>query len=75
MNELIRKKGFRISAVAEAIDVDPSTMNRWTDNAPIGKLVRLSRFTNISMEEIIHCLVDDQESIANHTDPGGDDNN
>jgi hypothetical protein len=68
LNELIRKRGFRISAVAEAIDIDPSTMNRWTDNAPIGKLVGISRFTGIAMDEIINCLVPSYSSTLNTGD-------
>ena len=75
MNELIRARGFRLIAVADAIGVSKNTISRWDRNAPIGKLVDISKFTGISMEEIIHCLVDDHDSIANHTDPGGDDNN
>ena len=57
LNELIRKRGFRISAVAESIDVAPSTIFRWTDTAPIGKLVKISRFTGIPLDEIVKCLV------------------
>ena len=72
MNELIRKRGFRISAVAQAIDIDPSTMTRWTDNAPIGKLVKVSTFTGIALDEIIHCLVPEY-SIAVVTNDGGKD--
>jgi transcriptional regulator with XRE-family HTH domain len=56
LKELIRKRGFRLGAVAEAIDVAPSTMDRWTDNAPIGKLIKLSRFTGIPILEIIGCF-------------------
>jgi predicted transcriptional regulator len=56
LKELIRKRGFRLGAVAEAIDVAPSTMDRWTDNAPIGKLIKLSRFTGIPILEVISCF-------------------
>jgi transcriptional regulator with XRE-family HTH domain len=56
LKELIRKRGFRLGAVAEAIDVAPSTMDRWTDNAPIGKLIKLSRFTGIPILEVIGCF-------------------
>jgi predicted transcriptional regulator len=63
LNELIRRRGFRLSAVASAIDVDRQTISRWTDNAPIGKLIKLSRFTGIPILEVISCfdLEDDAE--------------
>jgi hypothetical protein len=56
LNELIRRRGFRLGAVAEAINVDPSTMSRWTDNAPIGKLFGISDFTGIPITEVIECF-------------------
>jgi predicted transcriptional regulator len=63
LNELIRRRGFRLSAVASAIDVDRQTISRWTDNAPIGKLIKLSRFTGIPILEVISCfdIEDDAE--------------
>ncbi|PSB56968.1 helix-turn-helix domain-containing protein [Chamaesiphon polymorphus] len=64
LKELIRKRGFRIGAVAEAIDVAPSTMDRWTDNAPIGKLIKLSRFTGIPILEVISCFDTEDESAS-----------
>ncbi len=64
LKELIRKRGFRLGAVAEAIDVAPSTMDRWTDNAPIGKLIKLSRFTGIPILEVIRCF-DIEDDAAN----------
>ena len=66
LKELIRKRGFRLGAVAEAIDVAPSTMDRWTDNAPIGKLIKLSKFTGIPILEVISCfdMEDDSSSTA-----------
>ena len=64
LNELIRKRGFRISAVAESIDVAPSTIFRWTDTAPIGKLVKMSRFTGIPLNDIVKCLVSDEDSVV-----------
>ena len=39
------------------------TIGAWTDNAPIGKLVKLSKFMGISSDEIIHCLVE-ENSLA-----------
>jgi transcriptional regulator with XRE-family HTH domain len=59
LNELIRERGFRISAVAEAIDVDRQTISRWTDNAPIGKLFGISEFTSIPITEVIECFKPD----------------
>ena len=73
LNELIRKRGFRISAVAKAIDIDPSTMTRWTDNAPIGKLVKVSTFTGIALDEIIHCLIPDYLISTTKNEGGTDD--
>jgi transcriptional regulator with XRE-family HTH domain len=70
LNELIRKRGFLINAVAEAIGVNQNTMTRWTDNAPIGKLVRISRFTGIPLDEIVGCLVDD-DVVATTAIQGG----
>jgi predicted transcriptional regulator len=67
LKELIRKRGFRLGAVAEAIDVAPSTMDRWTDNAPIGKLIKLSRFTGIPILEVIGCF--DVEEDSSSTSP------
>jgi transcriptional regulator with XRE-family HTH domain len=64
LNELIRQRGFRLGAVAEAIGVNPNTMTRWTDNAPIGKLIKLSRFTGIPILEVISCFDTEDESAS-----------
>jgi predicted transcriptional regulator len=64
LNELIRRRGFRLSAVASAIDVDRQTISRWTDNAPIGKLIKLSRFTGIPILEVISCFDLEDESAS-----------
>jgi transcriptional regulator with XRE-family HTH domain len=64
LNELIKKRGFRLGAVAEAIDVDPSTISRWTDNAPIGKLFLISNFTGIPIIDVIECFRPDRDSQA-----------
>ena len=64
LNELIRKRGFRLGAVAEAIDVDPSTISRWTDNAPIGKLFLISDFTGIPIIEVIECFRPDRTAAT-----------
>ena len=65
LNELVKKRGFRLGAVAEAIGVNQNTMTRWTDNAPIGKLVKLSKFTGIPLMDVINCLVIEDDSGAN----------
>jgi predicted transcriptional regulator len=62
LNELIRERGFRISAVAEAIGINRVTIGAWTDNAPIGKLVKLSKFTGIPLMDVINCLVVEDDS-------------
>ena len=67
LNELIRRRGFRLSAVASAIDVDRQTISRWTDNAPIGKLIKLSRFTGIPILEVIGCF-DLEEDAAKESE-------
>jgi predicted transcriptional regulator len=64
LNELIRRRGFRLAAVASAIDVDRQTISRWTDNAPIGKLIKLSRFTGIPILEVISCFDTEDESAS-----------
>ena len=64
LKELIKKYGFRYGAVAEAIGVAPHTMTRWTDNAPVGKLFRISDFTGIPFTEIAECFRPDPESPA-----------
>jgi transcriptional regulator with XRE-family HTH domain len=63
LNQLIKTRGFRLGAVAEAIDVAPYTISRWTHNAPIGKLVKISRFTGIPLDEIVRCLVIEEDSV------------
>lgn len=78
MNELLKSRGFKLGAVAEAIGVNRVTIGAWTDNAPIGKLFRISNFTGIPMIEVIECFNPDREPID--TDPsqidriGGDSN-
>jgi hypothetical protein len=61
--------------VAEAIGVGKNTISSWTDNAPIGKLIKLSDFTGISMVDIVDCF----RAQPIDTDPedlsGGNQNN
>jgi|GEM_PF-3510270 len=68
LNELIRRRGFRLAAVASAIDVDRQTISRWTDNAPIGKLFGISEFTSIPITEVIECFKPDSDLGANAPD-------
>ena len=75
MKELILSRGFRYGAVAEAIGVAPHTMTRWTDNAPIGKLLRISRFTGIDILELISCFDTDPSQPAQDDRTGGEENN
>jgi transcriptional regulator with XRE-family HTH domain len=78
LKELIKKRGFVLKAVAEAIDVAPQTMTRWTNNAPIGKLIELSDFTGIPLIEVVESFRPDRESIDTNPDQsdrtGGDEN-
>jgi predicted transcriptional regulator len=74
LNELIRKYGFRIAAVADAIDVDRQTISRWGDNAPIGKLLGISDFTHIPIIEIIDCFRPDRDQLIPGDRIGGENN-
>jgi hypothetical protein len=49
----------------EAIGINRVTIGAWTDNAPIGKLVKLSKFTGIPLMDVINCLVIEDDSGAN----------
>jgi predicted transcriptional regulator len=62
LNELIRRRGFRLGAVAEAIGVNQNTMTRWTGNAPIEKLIRISEFCDIDIIDIIDCFRPDRDA-------------
>ena len=64
LNELIRKRGFRLRAVAEAIGVGKNAISGWGENAPIGKLIRISDFTHIPLEDIIDCFRPDRSTQA-----------
>jgi hypothetical protein len=78
LNELIRKRGFRLGAVAEAIGVGKNTISGWTDNAPIGKLFGISDFTGIPMSDVIECFRPPREPIdstATEIDRTGGDRN
>jgi hypothetical protein len=62
LKELIVKRGFRLSAVAKAIDVQPHTITNWTDNAPISKLANISEFTGIPLMDVINSIMIDRDS-------------
>jgi transcriptional regulator with XRE-family HTH domain len=64
LNELIRKRGFRLGAVAEAIGVGKNTISGWTDNAPIGKLFLISNFTGIPILDVIECFNPDRSTAT-----------
>ena len=64
LKELIVRRGFRLSAVAKAIDVRPHTITNWTDNAPIGKLVKISEFTGIPLMDVIDSVMIDRSTEA-----------
>jgi predicted transcriptional regulator len=78
LNELLKERGFKLGAVAKAIGVNRVTIGAWTDNAPIGKLIRLSDFTGIPILDVIDCFRPDRESIDTNPDQidrtGGDEN-
>jgi predicted transcriptional regulator len=59
LRELIRKRGFRLGAVADAIGVSYETMRTWSNTAPIDKLIKISEFCDIDIIEIINCFRSD----------------
>jgi transcriptional regulator with XRE-family HTH domain len=74
LNELIKKRGFRLGAVAEAIGVSKNTISRWDDNAPIGKLFRISDFTGIPFADIAECFRPDRDQLIPDDRIGGENN-
>jgi hypothetical protein len=75
LNDLIKKYGFRLGAVAEAIGVQTRTMGNWDRNAPIGKLMDLCDFTHIPIEEVIECFRPDRTQADPEDRTGGEANN
>lgn len=75
LNELIRKRGFRIGAVAEAIGISSRAMQNWTTTAPIDKLFRISDFTGIDIYEVIECFRPDPSPPTPTDRTGGEANN
>jgi transcriptional regulator with XRE-family HTH domain len=63
LNELIKKRGFRIGAVAEAIGVGKNTISTWGNNAPIGKLVEISEFADIPLRDVLRCFIPDIDQL------------
>jgi predicted transcriptional regulator len=64
LRELIKKRGFRLGAVAEAIGVSYETMRTWSNTAPIDKLIKISEFCDIDIIEIIECFRPDRSDQA-----------
>jgi predicted transcriptional regulator len=75
LRELLKEHGFIFSAVADAIGVPRATMYRWTNTAPIDKLIKLSEFTHIPMMEIIDCFRPDPSQATQDDRTGGEENN
>jgi predicted transcriptional regulator len=75
LNELIRKRGFRLGAVAEAIGISSRAMQNWTNTAPIDKLFKISRFTGIPITEVIECFNPDPSQAIQDDRTGGEENN
>lgn len=74
LNELIRKRGFRIGAVAEAIGVGKNTISTWGDNAPIGKLAEISQFADIPFRDVLRCFVPNIDDLIPDDRTGGENN-
>ncbi len=75
LRELLKEHGFIFSAVADAIGVPRATMYRWTDTAPIDKLIRLSEFTRIPLMKVIECFITDPDKLPPSDLSGGEANN
>lgn len=56
LRELLKERGFMFATVAKAIGVPRATMYRWTETAPIDKLIELSKFTRIPIIEVVNCF-------------------
>ena len=74
MKELLRKHGRTVEWVAEGIDINPQTITRWTDNAPIGRLFAIAKYTNIDIHEIIECFNPDRNELIPDDRIGGENN-
>jgi transcriptional regulator with XRE-family HTH domain len=74
LNELIKKRGFRIGAVAEAIGVGKNTISTWGNNAPIGKLVEISEFADIPLRDVLRCFIPDIDQLIPDDRIGGENN-
>lgn len=75
LNELIRNRGFRLGAVAEAIGISSRAMQNWTNTAPIDKLFKISEFTGIHIYEVIECFRPDSTQTDSENSMGGQVNN
>jgi transcriptional regulator with XRE-family HTH domain len=74
LKELIKSTGRTLEWVAEAINVSPQTITRWTNNAPIGKLYEISKVAGIPILEIIECFNPDRDELIPADQTGGDNN-
>lgn len=74
LKELLRKHGRTVNWVAAGIDIDPQTITRWTDNAPIGRLYEISKYAGIDIHEIIECFNPDRIELTPDDRIGGENN-
>jgi hypothetical protein len=63
LRDLLKDRGFVLNVVADRIDVGRATMYRWTNDAPISKLIKISEFTRIPLSEIVGCFITDPELL------------
>jgi transcriptional regulator with XRE-family HTH domain len=64
LNELIKQRGFKLEAVADAIHISSRAMRNWTSTAPIDKLFGISDFTGIPIVDIVECFRPDRSDPA-----------
>jgi transcriptional regulator with XRE-family HTH domain len=74
LNELIRKRGFTMKAVNEAIGVGKNTISTWTDTAPIGKLAEISEYADIPFREVLRCFLPNIDELIPPDRTGGENN-
>ncbi len=73
LKELLRKEGRTVEWVAERISVNPQTITRWKNNAPVGKLWEIHYLTGIPFIELAECFRPAPGTIE--PDPSGGDEN
>jgi transcriptional regulator with XRE-family HTH domain len=74
LNELLKKHGVKVGFVAEGIGVSKNTINRWDDNAPIGKLVEISEVARIPLRDVLRCFIPDIDRLIPDDQTGGEAN-